>query len=142
MEFHFAGRNMPGYFEKYESNGVECAGEVENSDAFVEGKGVLIVPLKSGGGIRIKVLEGMALGKLVICTSIGMQGIESALPGIHYLKAETKEDFIDTIQWVLVNKEAALRIAEEGRKMVEQEYDKRRIIAGLMKVLDEKLEGN
>src|SRR5690606_11254742 len=51
FKFYFAGRNMPGAFEKYEQDGVVCAGEVPDAKAFISDKKVLIVPIQSGGGI-------------------------------------------------------------------------------------------
>ena len=130
FRFFFAGRNMPGSFVKYDGNGVTCSGEVANAGDFIADKKVLIVPLKSGGGIRIKILEAMAAGKLVLSTSVGMQGIE-AEPGTHYLLAETEEDFQNQVQWLLANKESAEMIARDGRKMVTNQYDGRKIIATL-----------
>jgi len=132
FEFHFAGRNMPGSFEKYEQEGVVCAGEVESAQQFIADKKVLIVPLRSGSGIRIKILEAMAAGKLVVSTSVGMQGISGVVPGIHFLLAEEKEDFIRQIKWLMEHKQEAEVIARAGSELVRKEYDEEKIMSRLI----------
>lgn len=141
FEFHFAGRNMPGYFEKYEHDGVTCAGEVEDAAQFIANKKILIVPLRSGGGIRVKILEAMAAGKLVISTTIGMQGIERAIPDKHYLLADTREDFIRQVQWAMAHKAEAEKVATSGAKMVNTCYDQARIMQRLLQQMEQLVKG-
>ena len=74
----------------------------------------------------------MAAGKLVISTSTGMQGIDQAMHGIHFLKAEEKNDFITQINWALENKEQAELIAKAGSAMVRKEYDQKKIMSRLI----------
>src|SRR5438132_892810 len=83
-KLYYAGRHMPEFFKQLDIAGVICEGEVEDANAFIKDKKILIVPLRSGGGIRVKILEAMAAGKVVISTNVGMQGIY-AWPGTHYL---------------------------------------------------------
>lgn len=132
FEFHFAGRNMPASFKKYESEGVTCAGEVPDAQTFVSGKNMLIVPLKAGGGIRVKIMEAMAAGKLVVSTSIGMQGIEGAIPGTHYLNAETEDDFVDRVAWAITNREDAAKIAVNGARLIKEDYDRNRLMQNMI----------
>ena len=138
FQFHFAGRNMPGSFQKYEHDGVTCAGEVADADDFIADKKILIVPLHSGGGVRIKILEAMAAGKLVISTSIGMQGIDGVQAGKHYLQAETTEEFIAAVNWVLKHKEEAQAMAGTASEVVLEFYDQEkimdRIVNGLQQI--------
>jgi len=121
FRFHFAGRKMPGSFKQMTLPGVNCAGEVPDAEAFIADKKVLIVPLMSGGGIRVKILEAMANGKIVISTSVGMQGIH-AKAGVHYLQAEDARTFTEAVKWVMNNKAKALQIAEMAAKLVAEEY--------------------
>jgi glycosyltransferase involved in cell wall biosynthesis len=133
FRFHFAGRNMPGSFEKYESNEITCEGEVASAQEFISDKKILIVPLRSGGGIRIKILEAMAAGKLVVSTSVGMQGIEGVEPGVHFLLADTEADFVDQIKWVMDHKDDAQIISREGSSLVFSKYDQKHIMSRLTK---------
>jgi glycosyltransferase involved in cell wall biosynthesis len=140
FRFYFAGRNMPGSFEKYEQEGVECAGEVVDAFEFIADKKILIVPLRSGGGIRIKILEAMALGKLVVSTSVGVQGVNGLLPGQHYLLAESAEQFVEQIHWASNNKSEASMIALQGSQLVRSLYDQEKIMAVFLQNMRELIE--
>jgi glycosyltransferase involved in cell wall biosynthesis len=136
FEFYFAGRNMPEEFKNIDIKGVHCMDEVPDADAFISDKKILIVPLRSGGGIRVKILEAMAAGKIVITTGVGIKGIE-AKPGEHYLRAHKAEDFVKAIKWCLDNKGKAEMLANNARKLIADKYDHRSIMLGI----GEKLEG-
>lgn len=136
FHFHFAGRAMPASFKKYEKNGVFCAGEVNDAAAFIADKKILIVPLRSGGGVRVKIMEALAHGKLVLSTRTGIAGIREAVPGTHFLQADTPEEFAAQIAWILKNKEAATAIAAAGNRLVREVYDNRAVMQRLLQQLD------
>lgn len=121
FRFYFAGRNMPARFRNISLPGVTCMGEVPDAHAFIADKKILIVPLMSAGGIRVKILEAMAKGKVIISTSIGMQGI-NAVPGIHYVEANDAKTFIIATKWVLEHRDEACKIARQGADLVAREY--------------------
>jgi glycosyltransferase involved in cell wall biosynthesis len=127
FKFHYAGRNMPDEFFNYATMGIFCHGEVEDADQFIYDKGILIVPLKSGSGVRVKTMEAMAAGKLVISTKVGMEGIEVE-KGKHYLEANSAEAFIEQIKWIFNNKPAALEIAKAGQELVLHKYNNDQIV--------------
>lgn len=121
LDFYYAGRKMPVYFSHLHIPGAHCMGEVPNASAFIADKKILVVPLRSGGGIRVKILEAMAAGKVIISTTTGMQGIEAA-DGIHYLEANDAAAFIGKIKWVIANKEAAAVIGKASQTLVLEKY--------------------
>ncbi|RYZ54358.1 MAG: glycosyltransferase [Sphingobacteriales bacterium] len=133
FHFYFAGRNMPYSFQKYNGNGVTCMGEVADAAEFIADKNILVVPLRSGGGVRIKILEAMAAGKLVISTAVGMQGIDEAIPGKHYLQADTVNEFREKLLWCLDNQTEAASVAQSGAVMVREGYDETKIMNSLVK---------
>jgi glycosyltransferase involved in cell wall biosynthesis len=135
FHFWFAGRNMPHRFLHGLPSGIICEGTVADASAFVQDKQILLVPLRSGGGIRVKILEAMSAGKLVVSTATGMQGI-IAVAGVHYLEANTPEQFRDVLLKVLNEPEAARQIAARGRLLVRQQYDRRIIMDGLIQQLE------
>ena len=135
FEFYFAGRNMPASIEGDGQNGVYNCNEVESADEFISDKKILIVPLKSGGGIRVKILEAMAAGKIVVSTDVGMQGID-AIPDTHYLKANTPADFLSAISWLLSNKKEADGISVAAQKLIADKYDQVKIAQNLSKKLE------
>jgi len=134
LKFYFAGRNMPEKLKEINIPNAVCAGEVPDADAFIADKKILIVPLKAGGGIRVKILEAMAKGKIIISTAVGMQGIE-AVPGIHYLLAETSAEFVDAISWVLEHKTDAEAIAGNATRLIKAKYS----TVELMKMLTQRV---
>ncbi|MDF1574602.1 MAG: glycosyltransferase family 4 protein [Bacteroidales bacterium] len=77
LRFHVAGRNASRQFEKKLNHpNISYHGEVEDAVGFMQAYRVMLAPLLSGSGIRIKILEGMALGRPVVTTSAGIEGIE------------------------------------------------------------------
>lgn len=76
IKFHLAGRNADQTFLDDLPRGVEYFGEVDDATEFISTLDAVIVPLLSGSGIRIKILESMAMAKTVISTSKGFEGIE------------------------------------------------------------------
>jgi polysaccharide biosynthesis protein PslH len=131
FQFQFAGRGMLDSFMKNKEASFRCIGEVEQAASFIADKKILIVPLRSGSGIRIKTLEAMSEAKLVISTSIGIQGID-AVDKVHYLRADTAIEFAEQIEWVMNNIDAAEQIASNARALMHKEYDQ----AILMRRLD------
>jgi len=125
FRFYFAGRNMSKEFLDVNTDGVTCAGEVPDATAFIADKRILIVPLWSGGGIRVKILEAMAAGKIIISTTKGIKGIE-ARPQEHYLKADSPHEFAKAVKWCINNKADAMKIAENAKTLIAEKYDQTR----------------
>ena len=138
FKFYFAGRNMPEKFKELVLPNVICEGEVADANGFIADKKILFVPLHSGGGIRVKILEAMAQGKLVISTDVGMQGIE-AVWGKHYLSANTPDEFVLTLKWALNNKEKAIEVAANAISFVRTNYDNKTIFNTLINKIDNAL---
>ncbi len=76
VKLYLAGRNMPEWFQQLKIKNIIVEGEVADSHTFINSKSIMIIPLLSGGGMRVKIIEGMALGKTIISTTIGAQGID------------------------------------------------------------------
>ncbi|MEO0311579.1 MAG: hypothetical protein RIQ89_1236, partial [Bacteroidota bacterium] len=74
LQLHLAGRAFPTYLQQKEITNVTYHGTVTNAADFIGKKGIMLAPLKSGGGIRIKIIEALSYGKVVITTSIGAEG--------------------------------------------------------------------
>ena len=89
---------------------------------FVSNHGIMVVPLFSGSGMRVKILEGMALGKVVITTTLGKEGID-AIHGEQILIADNPTAFIDQISSVKKGKVNTLLLGQAAKKFVEDYYD-------------------
>lgn len=130
VEFHFAGRKLEADFGEPLPPGVFNHGAVEDAAAFVAGMDALVVPLRAGGGIRVKILEAMAAEKVVIATSVGIQGID-AIPGEHFLLADTAKEFAASVDGLASRPREAVLIDEQARKLVGEVYDAEKIAADL-----------
>jgi polysaccharide biosynthesis protein PslH len=89
-----AGRNTPSYYMQNKFEGVEFVGEVPSAKDFINQHDIMICPLFSGSGLRIKILESMALQKAVICTKKAAEGIDYT-NGVHLHLAASKTEFIN-----------------------------------------------
>ncbi|MDX5326209.1 MAG: glycosyltransferase family 4 protein [Bacteroidota bacterium] len=74
----FAGRNMPMDYLQMKITGVEIQGEIDDAIEMYAQYGIQVVPLLSGSGMRVKIMEGLAYGKVIISTVVGAEGIDAA----------------------------------------------------------------
>jgi glycosyltransferase involved in cell wall biosynthesis len=129
--YHLAGRNMPEWLTTLNNPNVDVIGEVPDAKAFVAENDVAIVPLLAGSGIRIKIIESMAMGKTVITTRVGAEGILYK-EDENLIIAENKAKMVEAIRSINANPDIAVRIGQAARKLVEETYDNRKIIARLL----------
>lgn len=117
-----AGRNMPEWLLNFKMENVVIEGEVANSHQFINSKSIMIVPLNSGGGMRVKIIEGMAFGKTIISTAIGAEGIDYT-NNTDLIIANTEQEFVDAILTCINNQDFADLLGENARKLAETKYD-------------------
>ena len=129
--YHLAGRNMPEWLKEMKNPHIDVIGEVPDAKEFVSQNDVAIVPLLSGSGIRIKIIESMAMGKTVITTRVGAEGILYD-EEVNLIIAENKAKMVEAIRSINENPQIAVRIGQAARKLVEETYDNRKIIARLL----------
>ena len=129
--YHLAGRNMPEWLTALKNPHVDVVGEVPDAKEFVANHDVAIVPLLAGSGIRIKIIESMAMGKTVITTRVGAEGILYD-EEVNLIIAENKAKMVEAIRSINENPEIAVSIGQAARKLVEETYDNRKIIARLL----------
>jgi len=130
LEFHIAGREMPSWMKNITLDHVIVEGEVPDASAFYEANDIMIVPLFSGSGIRVKVIEAMAYGKTVVSTSLGAEGIMYTR-GENILIADLACEFFEMISVCIEHPEVLRKTASNARKLIETSYDSRKIIADL-----------
>jgi len=130
LKFYVAGREMPQWLTETGLNNVEVVGEVEDAFAFMASKAIEIVPLFSGSGIRIKIIEGMAAGKAVISTTIGAEGI-NVESGKNIILADTSEDFANAIRNCVNDEAFCSSLGIEARKLIQKDHDNNKLIGRL-----------
>ena len=126
IKLYLAGRNMPQWLTNLNIKNIFVEGEVINSHQFMNSKFIMIVPLKSGGGMRVKIIEGMALGKTIISTTIGAEGIEYE-DKKNILIADSVNDFEKAISKCLSDKNYCEEIGLNARTLIENKYDNKKI---------------
>jgi polysaccharide biosynthesis protein PslH len=131
VKFYLAGRNAPEHFRNLPYKNVVFLGEVDDAYKLMRSKAVMIVPVLSGSGMRIKIIEGMATGKAIVTTTIGTEGI-STRHGENILVVDEPEHFAYEICKLLYDKDYYFRIGENARKFVAKEYDNRSITSSLL----------
>jgi glycosyltransferase involved in cell wall biosynthesis len=124
LKFHVAGRNMPEYLKQLQMKNVIIHGEVDCSCSFVSAHSISIVPLLSGGGMRAKILEAMSLGRVVISSSIGLEGI-SAKHRRDLFVADTPKQFVESIEDCLSRGRKLERIGRAAATRFHKKYDRR-----------------
>lgn len=121
IQITVAGKKTPGSFMMLESENLHPVGEVPDAKEFILQHGLMIVPIVSGSGIRIKILEGMALGKAILATTIAAEGL-GLKHGENILIADTAEEFASQIQHCLSNPGYARKIGEKAHRFAFDNY--------------------
>lgn len=131
LKFYLAGRHMPQWLLQRSDPNVINVGEVENAACFMASKPIMIVPLLSGSGIRIKIIEGMLASRTVISTAIGAEGI-NCHNNKDIIIADSPQDFVAAIGNLISNAELCKQIGTSARETILQYYDNKVIIARLL----------
>ncbi len=104
------------HFRFYNTNSIEVVGWVKDSNEFMAKSGTLVTPILSGSGIRIKILEAMALGTPCITTKLGASGIDITQSGLQI--ADTEDEFVDLILKLQENKEFRQEVGTRSRDYI------------------------
>ena len=132
LSLHIAGRNTPRWIQQLKRKNVKVYGEVPSAIEFINQHSVMVVPLLSGSGMRAKILEGMLLGKVVLTTPLGLEGIH-AKHKKEVLIAETVADFEKAINYCYRNRNKLERIGRRAKEFVSVHYDCMELADDLMK---------
>lgn len=129
--FIVAGKNMPERYKKVNARNVMIIPSVPNGREFYHQHDIMVVPLLSGSGLRIKIIEGMAYGKPIVSTSIGAEGIRVS-SGKNILIADSPDDFADSVIKLLTEPELKNSLASEASAFAAKEFDNARVVSALM----------
>lgn len=126
-----AGRNMPQRLSKLIQPNVLVVEKVEDSRIFYNEHEIMLVPLLSGSGLRIKIIEGMAYGKAIVSTSVGAEGINYT-HGKNILIADTPDDFARSVVELLKDETKRQTLEQGALNFAEKEFDNKKVVAGLV----------
>ena len=122
VRLYLAGRKMPESLLNANYPNVSIVGEVPDSMYFIESKKINIVPLLSGSGIRVKIIEAMSVGKTVISTTIGAEGIDYTNEE-NILIADTPDEFVKQIKRCVEDNEFCSQIGKNAYDLVATHYN-------------------
>jgi glycosyltransferase involved in cell wall biosynthesis len=102
--------------------GVTVTGRVDDVRPFVAEAAVYVVPLRIGGGTRLKIFEAMAMGKPIVSTTVGAEGLPVS-DGLHLLLADTPDAFAHAVVRLLQNQTERARLGDAARHLVVNQFD-------------------
>lgn len=126
LTLYLAGRKMPDDLMRLDMEGVKVVGEVPDAMYFIATKQINVVPLLSGSGIRVKIIEAMSAGKTVIATTIGAEGI-AYTEGRDLLVADTPEQFVQQIRRCVDDPDFCQSVGRSAYRLIAEEYSNERL---------------
>ena len=135
-ELWLVGRNPSPTVSQLQGDGVYVSGTVSDLHPYYSRSAVCVVPLRAGGGTRLKILEAMALNRPVVATTIGSEGLD-AVDGEHLLNADGAEAFARQVVRTLQDRELSRRLAANARQFAVSRYDWDTIASRQLQIYDE-----
>ncbi|MBP9070011.1 MAG: glycosyltransferase family 4 protein [Bacteroidia bacterium] len=130
-KFIIAGRHMPQKFKTLQLPNVQIEENVTNNRDFYSSYDIMLVPLLSGSGLRIKLVEGLAYGKAIVSTSIGAEGI-SITKGKHMLIADSVDYFIHAVDGLLSSVTEKKKLEQNAKQFAKEHLVNRSITKKLL----------
>ena len=125
------GRNSDADRERWEgASGVVCAGQVDDVRPYLAEASCFVVPIRVGGGTRLKILDAWAMGKAVVSTTAGCEGLH-AVNEENILIRDTPRDLADAVRAVLDDPRLRERLGSNARETVNARYAWQRVGHGL-----------
>ena len=120
--------------------GIVVTGRVDDVKPYIARATAYVVPLRIGGGTRLKILEALAMEKAVVSTSVGAEGL-NLMAGEEVIIADEPAAFADVVLQLMKDQSMRRRLGKNGRQRVEAEYDWRRIGGKLCAVYEAVVDG-
>ncbi|HLW39368.1 MAG TPA: glycosyltransferase family 4 protein, partial [Brumimicrobium sp.] len=131
-QFYLAGKSLNK--NEYKHPGIVNLGEIENAMDFIKAHGICLIPLHSGSGLKIKLLENMALGKPIITTTEGARGV-----GVQHEKevliADHPDDFRKQMNKLSQNKELRQSLGNTAKTFVTENFNKEKLTEKLIEFI-------
>jgi glycosyltransferase involved in cell wall biosynthesis len=132
IKLNIAGRNAPEWLRnKFNIPNIKFHGEVDDAHSFLQKNGLMVVPLFSGSGMRVKIIEGMALKKTIIATSVAAEGI-SCNNNEDIIITNENITFAESILELIKDKNLQEIIGNNAYKFVQNNFDNKKIAQDLI----------
>ena len=120
--------------------GVRIVGAVDDIRPWFANAAAYVLPMRVGGGVRLKLLETLAMELPCVTTPLGAEGVEGFVPATHALVANDHASFQRALEQILDDPVGARALAISGRRLVEERYDWRRIVREMEQTWQARLE--
>lgn len=132
LQFHIAGRRPSKEILEINTPGVKVHGEIDDAAKFIKHNAIMVVPLFSGSGMRVKIIEGMMLGKAIVSTKIGAEGI-NCRNGHDILIADESQSFYNSLCQLIDDQNYFREITQNAVEFVQNNYSEERLTDLLLK---------
>jgi polysaccharide biosynthesis protein PslH len=132
LSLHIAGKGMTEEMKNRTIPGVTFYGAVPSAASFICAHPIVVVPLLSGGGMRLKIVEAMAAGRCVISTPVGAEGIE-ATSGKELLLANNVDDYVAHITTLIAEPSKLEYIQKSAYTLAQEKYSWQKLVRTLEK---------
>jgi glycosyltransferase involved in cell wall biosynthesis len=128
IKINLVGNNVTNSLKKFlkEDSSINFTGFVDDPIPYLGKAMVFVAPMLSGSGTCLKILEAMAMGKAIVTTSIGCEGIEG-LDRKHYMVSDTPEGFTNDVIEIINDKTLRMYLGKNARELVLKKYNWRTI---------------
>jgi glycosyltransferase involved in cell wall biosynthesis len=133
------GKNPPQDFldlAAREEETIRVTGYVESLVPYLEASALMVVPVRAGGGMRVRILEAFAYAMPVVTTTVGLEGI-NAVPGQDVLVADSEIDFANQVNQLLENPSLREKLSTNGRNLAESKYDWQVVLSAMMPIFED-----
>jgi glycosyltransferase involved in cell wall biosynthesis len=121
FQLRLVGSDMPAWMLELDSKGISVVNNVLNIKEYFSSSSLIAIPLRAGGGTRLKVIEALASHLPIVSTTFGTEGLD-LIPGVHYLPAETSEEFAAACLRLENDLELRNSLITEGFRFVSANY--------------------
>jgi glycosyltransferase involved in cell wall biosynthesis len=127
------GSNPPGGLLELATRdlSIRVHGFVDDIRPFFESAAVAVCPIRDGGGTRVKILDNLAMGKPIVSTSIGVEGID-VVPERDLLVADSTQEFVTQVSRIFEDHALATRLSANARRLAERVYSWDRVVSSLL----------
>ncbi|MEF3274955.1 MAG: glycosyltransferase family 4 protein [Chloroflexus sp.] len=124
LQFRLIGRRPhPALLTLHQQQGVIITGEVADTRPAIAAAAAVVIPMRIGGGSRLKLLEALAMAAPVVSTTLGAEGVPGLRAGEHLLLADTPVAFAQAVDRLITDRLYARRLGQAGRALVCSSYD-------------------